>query len=216
MYVRSSFLFLIILPALLAKKPKSNKKSDRSERAQSSKKNKKPKKVRENFSLVAQGPPVVTTPMVQQGTELLPSVVGCLFFLTGVVEEGGPDSFFTQKCTATEGGYNVPGDGIPPGITITKNICELDICLGINEDTNDPDCVYLRFAGSVYTGVNYNTGGQLAMVEPFKATVMGGSGRYLMSQGEALVTQVESGIDIKLHTMPSKENPMIRSSSIET
>lgn len=211
MFIRSVLLILVVLPTVLSKK-RPGKSSTKSAKSIKPDKPKGSKFLKESFRLVGGGPPTLSTavgPVV--GTdEVVPLPVGGLFILKGFVENFDSDAFFTLTCTALDGSDSV--DGI---ITFTKAKCELDVCIGIDEVSGDPDCIYLRFSGAIEVAIDFNVG-QLNDVAPFKGAVTGGSGRYLLSTGQAVVTQQGPFINLDLITIPSVDIPLFDTSVIVT
>lgn len=85
----------------------------------------------------------------------------------------------------------------------SKLSCFIDICQGVN-DADDPNCVYLRFSGNNEALLRITDGIEIFLT-PFKATVIGGTGDYAASIGEAIVSPDEtfSGGTIELKTIRS-------------
>ena len=78
--------------------------------------------------------------------------------------------------------------------------------MGINAESGDPDCFYLLFSGFLQAGTNFITNEQLFTPVPYKAAIVGGTGKYMLAMGEAIVAQDPStivNIDIDLAYVPS-------------
>ncbi len=141
---------------------------------------------------------------------------------TSVVTDDSPDPedyWYTLECTLLEDKlyeilYEVffDANGWSDWTTLGlpgKSSCIVDVCLGRDNDTGDPNCVYLRYSGEMYAELETEelfTTGRLAMsIDPFKATVIGGTGYYAGSIGEAIVDfdQYFTSGFIELRTVPS-------------
>mmetsp|Transcript_19164 Transcript_19164/g.44519 ORF Transcript_19164/g.44519 Transcript_19164/m.44519 type:complete len:99 (-) Transcript_19164:104-400(-) len=60
--------------------------------------------------------------------------------------------------------------------------------MGFNERSGDPQCVYLLFNGILFSATNFLTN-EVTPIAPYKAAITGGSGKYLLAEGEALIAR---------------------------
>jgi len=192
MLFRSALLFLAILPAVLSgKSSKKSKGKGKHGVVKESVRFGPETQATRPFAFISvpqpNGPPI-PVPTVP-GSQLLQTRP-----LVGKADD--PTYYYLLQCTILEGELAAS----PPGLDIQKQKCEIDVCLGINESSGEPDCYYLRFSGSLPLRTVFGTVSQADVVPPFKATVTGGSGKYLLATGQALVTQEvdESGIGVKV------------------
>jgi hypothetical protein len=107
------------------------------------------------------------------------------------------DYFFSDACTVIEGEIDFIHSKM---FHIKKQKCDIDVCVGTNEDTGVPDCFYLRFSGErsanidilpkrevAYAGNSHSFAGFKESLNSVTASLIGGTGRFAMAQGQALV-----------------------------
>lgn len=196
MLYRFALVFLAILPAVLSKKASKKSKGKQDDVVQESIRFAPETQATRPFAFISipqpDGPPIqVPTVPGSQLIQTRPAV--------GKIDD--PTYYYLLHCTILEGELSTS----PPGLDIKKQKCEIDVCVGINESSDEPDCFYLRFSGSLPVQTVFSTVGQVAPVPAFKATITGGSGKYLLATGQALVTQEldVNEIDIDLRYVPS-------------
>lgn len=199
MLFRYFLIFLATVPAVLSRRSSSKGKTSKG----------KNKVVKESIRLsgVEEGTTTsasISIPQPDGSFASRPTIPGSLFIGNGSIVGKGDDPtyFFILSCTVLDGRIV----DSPPGIRVDKQKCEVDVCLGINEKSDEPDCFYLRYSGFLAAQTNFGTGGQEIQIPPFKATITGGSGKYLLATGQGTVVQdVETieNIDIDLAYIPS-------------
>lgn len=142
------------------------------------------------------------------------SIAGTLWTDSGDVAGGDPaDYWYTLDCQLLE--ENVAeilaqfALATPELLELPgKSSCNVDVCLG-KDDNGDANCVFLRYVGEMNAVLDVGElldNSKLSMdIDSFKATVIGGTGCYAASIGEALVNfnSFFTEGSIELRTIPS-------------
>ena len=97
------------------------------------------------------------------------------------------DNYFSDACTVIEGQLDFMEEN---KMHIEKQKCDIDVCTGTYDDRGVPNCFNLRFSGERFVDIYFNTDKNAAPREnhnSFTASLVGGTGRFAMTQGQAQV-----------------------------
>ena len=99
------------------------------------------------------------------------------------------------------------GPNLPTGVSITKQMCNIDICHGSDEydsvGIKVPNCFYLRYSGPTDLNIDFLNGGDF-QVPQFAAALYGGTGAFSGAKGEAILEDVGESIDVHIRWIETK------------
>jgi hypothetical protein len=97
------------------------------------------------------------------------------------------DNYFSDACTVIDGQLDFMEEN---KMHIEKQKCDIGVCTGTYDDRGVPNCFNLRFSGKRFVDIYFNTTKNAAPREnlnSFTASLVGGTGRFAMTQGQARV-----------------------------